>query len=174
MKANQVRFTTYDTSQRNADLTYEICVVGIPQSPPSINEVVYMIYSYEGRSYVFGRALVSLIMPRCNWPEEHEFVAYCLSEREIESCSPIDIEELSLQSICEIYWYLEKGQPVVDDLATNRLSTIFDKQRLEAGVKHSPEKESKQLESTRISFWSKFLSWLYNEKPSQAATKHSS
>lgn len=171
--SQRVRFTDYGASQRNADLTYGIGVVGITQSPPSINDMVYMLYNYEGRSYVFGRALVSLIIPRCNWPEKHEFVAYCQSERKIEFCSPIDVEELSLRSICEISWHLEKGKPVVDLTTINRLDVVFREYLLEEGVKPSLtgkpsaiENETQKSHNTRLScpsIWSRFLSWLCDE-----------
>ncbi len=75
--ANGVCFIS-SSGKANTDLTFGIGVVGITQSPPSINHVVYMLYSYAGRSFIFGRALVSLVIPRYNWPEDHEFVSYCL------------------------------------------------------------------------------------------------
>lgn len=176
---NQVRFTTYGTSQRNADLTFGIGVVGITQRPPSINDIVYMLYSYEGRAYVFGRALVSLVIPRCNWPEDHEFVAYCQSEREIEYCSPIDVEELSISSICEIPWHLKKGQPVVDPLTISRIDSIFENNQLEFGRHLSfaggesdndpiaPAKEQSPI----IKLWATFMSWLYDVNTTSTSTR---
>lgn len=115
---------------------------------------------------------MSLVIPRCNWPEDHKFVAYCQSEREIEYCSLIDVEELSISTICEISWHLEKGQPVVDDLANSRMNAFFKDELLAVGERPTHDRKPIPIESNNTSFWSKFISCLYDEKSSRTTERH--
>lgn len=137
-----------------------------------------MLYSYEDHFYVFGKTLVSLVIPQCNWSDDNEFAAYCQSEREIEYCSPIEVEELSLQSICEIFWHLEKRPPVFNDFAINNINSIFYKQRFDSrerpllNGKSQIYEDDDKFRSPSAPLWTRFVSWLYDEKPSQAAARH--
>lgn len=177
MLSDKVRFTDYGESLANANLTFNIGVVGVTQESPSLNEVVYMCYLYDDIRYVFGRILVNRIGNLSKWPEGNGFVAYCQSHQDVEFCSPINIEDL-IEFDCDAQCYLKSGQSSVDVDAIVHLDKCFEKQRLEKNVRpvfeiprakeellaiNEPSRPARKLKFLCLdSAWKHVVNWLYD------------
>jgi len=165
MQTKTIWFTNYRSSELNRELTYSTGIVGISQASISVNDVVYICFIYDERSFITGRIQVSRIVPVCKWPEENDFKTHCQSNQNVEYCTPIDAEQMSFQVLCNIQHHLTEESPVIDELTIKRIGNEFERNLLEPGIKPSFAAKHEEIRAKAKSFSLReyFTKWLYAE-----------